>query len=211
MTPMSVKHRATKCAATPLSSSQRRLGSKPSSTKPSSTWCGANPGHRARSILIVALCLPANAPHAATVVGTFNDWTLYSNADDAGKICFLASPPASTEPANLKRDPALLYISSWPKDGVKSEVSIKLGFPAKKSPDPVAAIVGPAPASFKLFPKDDRVYVSDSTQELKLLDAMKKGSKLTVQAISERGTTVTDTYSLNGISAALQAFAGGCP
>ncbi|MEQ1697378.1 MAG: invasion associated locus B family protein [Hyphomicrobiaceae bacterium] len=161
--------------------------------------------------MIVALCLSATASHAATVVGTYSDWTLYSNSDSAGKICFLATTPASTEPANLKRDPALLYISSWPKDGVKSEISIKLGFPAKKSPDPVAAIVGPVPASFKLFPKDDRVYVADSTQELKLLEAMKKGSKLTVQAVSERGTTVTDTYSLNGISAALQAFGSGCP
>jgi hypothetical protein len=165
----------------------------------------------APAILIAALCIGANTSHAATVVGTFSDWTLYSNADDAAKICFLASPPAATEPANLKRDPALLYISAWPKDGVKSEVSIKLGFPAKKAPDPVASIVGPVPANFKLFPKDDRVYVSDSTQELKLLEAMKKGSKLTVQAVSERGTTVTDTYSLSGFTAALQAFTSGCP
>jgi hypothetical protein len=163
------------------------------------------------AIPVASIWLAATPLSAATVVGTFSDWTLYSNADDAGKICFLASIPAATEPANLKRDPALLYISSWPKDGVKSEISIKLGFPAKKAPDPVAAIVGSAPASFKLFPKDDRVYVSDSTQELKLLEAMKKGSKLTVQAVSERGTTVTDTYSLNGIGAALQAFASGCP
>ena len=162
-------------------------------------------------LLIAASLLVAGASHAATVVGTYNDWTLYSNTDESGTICFLASTPAATEPANIKRDPALLYISAWPKDGVKSEVSIKLGFPAKKAPDPVAAIVGSSPGSFKLFPKDDRVYVSDSTQELKLLEAMKKGSKLTVQAVSERGTTVTDTYSLIGISAALQAFAGGCP
>lgn len=163
------------------------------------------------AILIAATCFGANQAHAATVVGTFSDWTLYSNASDADKICFLASTPAVTEPAGIKRDPALLYISAWPKDGVKSEISIKLGFSAKKTPDPVAGIIGPTPASFKLFAKDDRVYVSDSTQELKLLEAMKKGSKLTVQAVSERGTTVTDTYSLNGFTAALQAFNGGCP
>lgn len=162
-------------------------------------------------MLIAAIGLSAPQTQAATLVGTYNDWTLYSNAGDAGTICFLASPPAATEPAGLKRDPALLYISAWPKDGVKSEISIKLGFPAKKSPDPVAGIIGSAPASFKLFAKDDRAYVSDSTQELKLLEAMKKGSKLTVQAVSERGTTVTDTYSLNGFTAALQAFNGGCP
>ena len=160
----------------------------------------------------IALALFFPAPtQAATVVGTFADWTLYSNDDASGKICFLASAPAATEPANLKRDPALLYISAWPKDGVKSEVSVKLGFPVKKSPDPTAGVVGPATASFKLFAKDDRVYVADATLELKLLETMKKASKLTVQATSERGTAVTDTYSLNGLTAALQAFTAGCP
>ena len=163
------------------------------------------------AIISAASWLGTYPAYAATVVGTYNDWTLYSNADEASKICFLASVPVTTEPANLKRDPALLYISAWPKDGVKSEISIKLGFPAKKFPDPVAAIVGSTPACFKLFPKEDRVYVSDSTQELKLLEAMRKGSKLTIQVVSERGTTVNDTYSLNGFTAAIQAFAAGCP
>ena len=40
---------------------------------------------------------------------------------------------------------------------------------------------------------------------------MKKGSKLTIQAVSERGTTVNDTYSLTGMTSALQALASGCP
>ena len=160
------------------------------------------------AIVVAALASPADA---ANIVNKFNDWTLYSNDDSAGKICFLAAPPAATEPAALNRDPALFYISAWPKDGVKSEVSFKVGFPVKKTSEPSAAIAGSAPASFKLFVKDDRAYVSDATQELKLLEALKKGSKLTVQAVSERGTTVTDTYSLAGITAALQALAGGCP
>jgi len=166
-----------------------------------------------RSLVTIVLSVGlAIAPsQAATVVGTFNDWTLYSNTSAAGKICFLASTPFATEPANLKRDPALLYISAWPSDGVKSEVSVKLGFPVKKAPDPAANIIGPTPASFKLFAKDDRVWVADATQELKLLEAMKKSTKLTVQATSERGTAVTDTYSLAGLTAALQAFAAGCP
>lgn len=159
----------------------------------------------------LGLSLSADGSAAATIVNKFNDWTLYSNTDAAGKICFLASAPAATEPAGINRDAALLYISAWPKDGVKSEVSIKLGFPARKASDPVAGVSGAIAATFKLFVKDDRAYVLDATQELKLLEAMKKGSKLTIQAVSERGTTVTDTYSLTGISAALQALAGGCP
>ena len=155
--------------------------------------------------------LLATAPAwAATLVNTFNDWTLYSNAAGS-QICFLAAAPSATEPAGLKRDPALLYISTWPKDGVKAEISVKLGFPARKTTEPVLTISGAVTGAFKLFVKDDRAYVADATQELKLLEAMKKGSKLTVQATSERGTSVSDTYSLQGITNALQALAGGCP
>ena len=161
--------------------------------------------------LIALVPLLATAPAiAATLVNTFNDWTLYSNAA-GGQICFLAGVPSATDPAGLKRDPALLYISAWPKDGVKAEISVKLGFLAKKATEPVLTISGAASGTFKLFVKDDRAYVADATQELKLLEAMKKGTKLTVQAMSERGTTVSDTYSLTGLTAALQALAGGCP
>ena len=68
--------------------------------------------------LIALVPLLATAPAiAATLVNTFNDWTLYSNAA-GGQICFLAGVPSATDPAGLKRDPALLYISAWPKDGV---------------------------------------------------------------------------------------------
>ncbi len=167
-----------------------------------------------RASLGLALALSLAPPaSAADVVNKFNDWTLYSNTDKI-KICFLASPVSATEPSGLTRDPALFYVSAWPTDGVKSEISVKLGFPAKKGAEPVLTVSGAnvpgGSAVFKLFVKDDRAYVSDATSELKLLDGMKKGSKLTVQATSERGTAVTDTYSLAGITAALQALAGGC-
>ena len=170
---------------------------------------------RSATWLFGVLTLTAFCPGiagAANVVNTFNDWTLYSNSEGA-RICFLATRPAATEPAGLQRDPAVLYVSAWPKEGVKSEVSVKLGLPIKKGNDPVLTITGTAisgEAKFKLFVKDDRAFVADATAELKLLEAMKKGSKLTVQAVSERGVVV-DTYSLQGLSAALQALGAGCP
>ena len=168
------------------------------------------------TVAVVAAALatgPATSALAADVVGKFNEWTLYSNADKI-KICFLAAAPSATEPAGLTREPALFYISAWPNDGVKSELSVKLGFTVKKGGEPAVAVSGPnqpgGSATFKMFVKDDRAYVADATSELKLLDALKKGGKLTVQAISERGTAVTDTYGLVGITAALQALGAGC-
>lgn len=140
--------------------------------------------------------------------GTFGDWVVHKNTGDGAKVCFAASQPTAKEPVGANRSKIVLYISAWPKEGVKSEVSIKLGYPV--NPDrPVAATIGAD--EFELFADEDRAYVADATAELKLVDAMRKGSTMVVKATSTRGTLTTDTYSLNGLSRALEAVATECP
>jgi invasion protein IalB len=147
------------------------------------------------------------AGQGAVETGKFGDWIVHQGA--AGeKLCFAASEPKLKEPAGANRARILLYISAWPKDGVKSEVSVKLGYPIKTASE-VTVTVGKE--QFKLFSKEDRAFVADATEELKLIEAMKRGAKLVVQATSERGTATTDTYSLNGLGQALQALATTCP
>jgi invasion protein IalB len=155
---------------------------------------------------ILWLAVPA-AAQTALEAGRYGDWIL-SVAPGESKICYAATQPKAKEPATANRAKVLLYISAWPKDGVKSEVSFKLGYPIKTGSE-VTVLVGKD--TFSLFPKEDRAFVDDPTEELKLIEAMKKGSKLLVKATSERGTATTDTYSLAGLSQALQALATSCP
>jgi invasion protein IalB len=166
---------------------------------------------RAKPAVVASiLCLLASAPTAAQapkLVKTFADWSSYAHDDGKAKICFVASRPKSQEPKNVTRGPAFFYISAWPKDGVKTEISIKIGYLFKKDSD-VTVTVGNA--SFKLFTQNDRAYVGDPTQELKLIDAMKKGSSLQVQGTSERGTGTTDNYSLSGLAQAIQSLTELC-
>lgn len=157
--------------------------------------------------LIAASPLTA-AAQGAVETGRYGAWIMHQSADATSKICFAATQPTAKEPAGANRAKALLYVSAWPKEGVKAEVSIKLGYPIKTGSDITVTIGSDA---FMLFPKEERAYVADATEELKLIEAMKKGSKLTVQATSERGTATIDTYSLAGLSQALQALAASCP
>ena len=166
--------------------------------------------HRATALALIATAFVPVAAWAegANVAGTFGDWSLYTNDAGASRICFVAAAPAEKKPANANRATMLFYISAWPKDGVRSEVSVKLGYPIKSG-----STVGVAVDSekFDLFPKDERAYVADATQELKLIEALKKGTKATVSATSERGTLTTDTYSLTGLTMALQKMTETCP
>jgi hypothetical protein len=144
----------------------------------------------------------------AVETGRFGNWILHQSNAAGHRICFAATEPKAKEPAGANRAKTLLYISAWPKEGVKSEFSVKLGYPIKSGSE-VTVLVGND--AFKLFAKDERAFVADETDELKLIEAMKKGSKLVVQATSERGTATTDTYSLTGLGQALQAMAASCP
>ena len=158
--------------------------------------------------LINAWLVPAAYAQGTVVVGKYKDWTLHVNEGKSHKICFVTSEPTAKESSATNRAPALFYVSSWPKDGIKSEVSIKVGYKLKPGEDVVVTIQSD---TFKLFPYEERAFVADATQELKLVEAMKKGAKLQVKAAGERGQATLDTYSLNGVTQALKLLASNCP
>ena len=166
-----------------------------------------------RTIIVPAVALSVLAAsasgEAATTPGDkFGDWRLVTSDETGSRLCFVMSEPKDSQPAGANRDKVLFYVSAWPKDGVQAEVSVRLGYPVKR-PGDGAITVGTA--SFKMQLREDKGFVLDPTQELKLIEAMKKGSRMQVQAVSERGTATTDTYSLSGLAQALQALAASCP
>jgi hypothetical protein len=156
----------------------------------------------------VALCLTSTfAAAQTTVVNTFKDWTLYSHTGEPADICFLTSQPKEATPAGARGDRSFFYVSSWPKDGVKAEISIKIGRPLKGGA-PVIVQIGNN--RFELFTKGDKAFVSDPTEELKLLDAMKRGSFMVIKLTTQEGQLATETYSLIGVTKAINTLTQGC-
>jgi len=157
---------------------------------------------------LIAACLaagvllaasPASAQNAK-LVKSFGNWHVFVHGDAGDKICFAASQPQSIKPENVNRGPIFFYLTTWQKDGVHNEVSIKLGYPINPAGKPNVVI---GSEMFELFPKGDKVFLKDPAEERKLIEAMKKGTDLSVTGISMRGTTTIDGYKLNGITAAL--------
>ncbi|MFN3867830.1 MAG: invasion associated locus B family protein [Hyphomicrobiaceae bacterium] len=158
--------------------------------------------------LAAASCFAfACSANAAQLIEKYGDWSLFVHDAAQKKICFAATQPAATAPKVEKRDPVFFYVSAWPKDGVKSEVSVLLGYKIKKGTDVSVNIGG---TIFKLFPQDDKAFVADPTQELKLIDAMKRGSAMQVAATSEAGLATEDRFSLSGITNALKNLDTKC-
>jgi|SRR5690606_31804270 len=159
---------------------------------------------------VTGLFVIAAATSAAAqtkLVDTFNDWYFYSHDGSDERVCFAASAPQSSQPAGVSREPAYFYISAWPGEGVRTELSVKIGYSFR---DGSEATVTVGNESFTLFTHDDRAFVNNPIEELKLLEAMKRGANMVVEGVTEEGTTTRDTFSLMGVTKAVQTLTSQC-
>lgn len=167
---------------------------------------------RVFAALALSALLIAGAAHAQErpqLLGKYSDWAAYQHGAASDKVCFATSQgrertPAATAPAANSH----VLLSVWPRQGVKGELSFRLGFKVKAGA-PLTAAVGTT--SFRLFIADDRAFIADATSELKLVEAMRKGARLTVQGTAADGTSVSESFSLAGLTPALQAATQSCP
>jgi hypothetical protein len=141
------------------------------------------------------------------LLGEFGDWSAHTyNAPDT-RVCFVSSQPKSSEPKNVKRGPAFLQITKMPKRGVKGMVSTLIGYPFKKG-EKVTLTVNDI--EIEMFSEGEHAWVGPAEDEKSAIAAMKNGVSLVVTGTSWRGTRTSDTYSLNGISAALAKIDSVC-
>ena len=160
---------------------------------------------------ITLLTLSAGLAHADNEpkqIGAFEDWTAYAYDAADSKVCYVSSTPKTTDPKGVKRDPAFFLVTNMPgrKPPVKGEVSTIIGYPFKEGEAVKLTIDDQA---YEMFSKGDTAWV-DTGSDKKIVAAMKAGKSLKVAGTSWRGTQTVDTYSLNGISAALAAIDKAC-
>lgn len=149
----------------------------------------------------------ASAQGAPKLVGQFGDWGVYVDTSGSGKICYALSQPKDRQPGGLSRDPAYFFISTRTAENVKGEVSVIMGFPLKEGTDAVLTI---GSANFELYTRGTGAWVRNVAEEARLVDAMRKGRDVVVKSTSQRGNVTTDTYSLSGVSAAVDRATQEC-
>jgi hypothetical protein len=144
-----------------------------------------------------------------TLLGQYADWGAYVAAPGGKKVCFALSKPKSMKASkeDVKRDPAYIFIATRPADKVKNEVSIIIGYPLNVKADTTATV---GSASFAMLTQKDGAWLKNAAEEPQLIEAMRKGADLVVKGSSSRGTQTTDTYSLKGVSNALDRVAKEC-
>ena len=157
---------------------------------------------------------PAPAPAAAggaepTLIGQFGSWGAYTATPNGKKVCFALAKPASskTNPPNRPRDPAYAFVSTRPAEKVVNEVSFMIGYALKPGSESTLEVGG---ASYAMYTQGDGLWIKNAAEEEKMVEAMRKASDVVVKGVSAKGTETTDTFSLKGLSQALDQLAKDC-
>lgn len=154
----------------------------------------------------VVLCA-SPAAFAATNLGTFDFWTAWTDTDGGNKICYVSSTPQTIEPTNVNRGAIHFIVTIRPTN--PNEVATIVGYPIHETePNASASVDG---RSYPMVTQGESAWLASIEDEPGFVDAMKAGATMVVRATSTRGTDTVDTYSLRGVTAALNAAAEECP
>jgi Invasion associated locus B (IalB) protein len=144
-----------------------------------------------------------------TLIGQFGTWGAYTATPKGKKVCFALAKPSSskTNPPNRPRDPAYAFVSTRPAEKVSNEVSIMIGYALKPGSESTLEVAG---ASYAMYTQGDGLWIKNAAEEERMVDAMRKASDAVVKGVSAKGTETTDTFSLKGLSQALDKLAQDC-
>ncbi|WP_354188679.1 invasion associated locus B family protein [Bartonella silvatica] len=144
----------------------------------------------------------ATCAQAPRRLNQFEAWGAYSYKSPGNTICYVLSVPLESLPTTVKHGDNFFLVTKRSHSPVSFEPQFMAGYPFKEG-SRVTVTIGNR--GFDFFTKDSSAWLASSALEKQLVSAMRAGIKMTVKAISKRGTHTTYTYSLKGITAALNA------
>ena len=156
-----------------------------------------------------ALILVTGAVHAqeesANRVDAMTDWSVFEG--ESPRECWAVT--TYKESVNTKdgrvvavtRGEILLMVFFRPEAGVSGQVAFTGGYPFANGSTVNVNIGG---TEFELYTEGEWAWPATPQDDAKLITAMKRGADAVLTAVSSRGTTTKDTFSLLGFTAAVE-------
>ena len=157
-------------------------------------------------VFVTAFISQANAEEVKKM-GTHKDWETYVINTEQGKVCFTQSKPVLQAPKSNPRD-ARLFITFRPGEKIINEISITAGyeFNTKNS---ITATSGKNKYKFDIA-QEGFAWIADNKLESKMVNIMKKGSRIMITGYNQKGSQTIDHYSLLGFTKAYNATKANC-
>jgi len=167
--------------------------------------------------MLAVSAFPSTAQESSNRVAAQTDWSVFVEpATGTPTECWGVSAPKETvnmkdgQPAQVRRGDILLFVTFKP--GAQPEVSFTGGYPFAEGSTVGLDISG---TKFELAvgtedAEREWAWPANPEDDAKIIAALKSGSSAVLTGRSGRGTETTDTFSLMGVSAALDEAAKRC-
>ena len=139
-------------------------------------------------------------------IGKYKDWQAMIVTEGAEKFCFAQSSPILQAPKSNKRD-AKLFIAFRPADKIIDEVSVTAGY--EFNSNTVTAQSGKNKFKFDIK-EQGFAWIADTKVEFRMINRMKKGSRIMITGYNQKGSQTIDHYSLLGFTKAYNATKKAC-
>ena len=162
-----------------------------------------------QGLAVIAAVMGADAlmaQESTNRVAEHRDWSVFQE-EIPTKHCWSVSRPKESEHkrngrlVEVQRGDILLHISFIPEKNVNGQVSFVSGYPFREGWVVKMSIDG---KEFELFTLGEMAWPNSDEDDRKLVEALKLGKEAVVVGLSSRGTTTTDTFSLLGVTAAIE-------
>ena len=163
-----------------------------------------------RYFIILLLFLTFNNQAIAEEVkkiGKFKDWETMLIKNNSKFVCFAQSKPVLQSPKSYKRE-ARLFVSFRPNEKITNEISITSGYEYNNE-NSIIAKSGKHKYKFDIA-QENFAWLADNKMEKKMINTMKKGSRIMVSGYNQKGSQTIDHYSLLGFTKAYNTAKKSC-
>lgn len=163
-------------------------------------------------VAAIMLAAPAAAQEIKQL-GTFNVWTAWSGTDANGPMCYISSQPESWGPQQIdgrevRRSPIHFLVINRKGLGTRNEVQTMVGYPFDETNSNATATIDGK--TYRMVTEGEAAWLAVEADEPGFVEALKAGTKLVVKGTSSKGNVMSDTYSLSGVTAAMNEIQKAC-
>lgn len=156
---------------------------------------------KARLLILTGILLAttqgALAPAASAqskAVGRYNDWRVYTEGEGRAMICFATVEASDMAPKSVDHGEVVFYVAAWKSGAAVNQPSLRVGYALRKDIAP-AAIIGRD--RFAMYASGSEAFVKDD-RDKELVEALKHGSELRIEAASVKDARTAYHFSLKG-------------
>ncbi len=160
----------------------------------------------ASAAIAAVIILPAAAQADVKAQGRYKDWTVYTEGSGRDTICYAAVTAGDKAPKNGDHGEVTFYVASWKSGSAANQPSLKVGYDLRADIVPEVVI---GKERFRMYVSGREAFVPDD-RERALVDALKKGSELRVEAASKKEARTAYHFSLKGSSDAIDKARALC-